>query len=162
MKHLIIAVVIGVLTIGLSIFVLSDKDSSYEGDAEVPRENELGESFSEDNYDLATKSFDCDLYSDGKNAEKHGCVLLVELTNTTIFEQLLNLDGDKAISASGDEYPSSDADSRQFIPDNGLTREVEVGETVSGGVFFNVPADEEIVTVEIYESAIAEPIVISL
>ena len=72
MKHLIIAVVIGVLTIGLSIFVLSDKDSSYEGDAEVPREIELGESFSADNYDLATKSFDCDLYQHEKKYPHKG------------------------------------------------------------------------------------------
>ena len=163
MKHILIAVVIGGLTIGLSIFVLSDGDRSYENDVALNREISIDETFSGDNYDLTPRSFDCGEYSSiDKTQSKYGCVLSVDLTNTTIFEQLLNLDGDTAVTASGEEFPSSDADSRQYIVDNGLTSSVGVEEDVSGGVFFNVSEGVEIQEVNIYESSISDPIVIKL
>ena len=164
MKHLLIAVVIGVITIGISIFVLSDPDDNYEKDAKEDRSITLGDSFEGENYTLVPTSFDCAEYESQTESDdtQYGCVLSVELTNTTIFEQILNLDGDQAVSMMGEEFESSDSLSRQYVADNGLVQTIDTEETVEGGVFFQVPEGETIREVRIFESANSDAIVIAL
>lgn len=163
MRHFVIAAVIGLLTIGISVFVLSDSDESYEGDAKVAQSISLGETFEGENYNIKPTSFNCGEYAatDGTTAHQ-GCVLSVDLTNTSIFEQVLVLDGDKAISLDGTEFESSDNLSKHFVENNGLINDIDIGETVQGGIFFDVPVGSDIRTVEIYESINADPIIITL
>lgn len=163
MKHLLVAVAIGVLTIGFSILVLSDSDDTYETDAKDDRNIVLNEAFEADNYTIKPLSFECDTFTSQADEEDvEGCILSIELTNTTIFEQQLNLDGDFAVAEDGTEFESSDDLSTSLIPSNGLKSDIAVDETVEGGIFFEIPANTSIKYVNIYESVTADPIVVNL
>ena len=163
MKYLILAVVVGVLTIGVSVFVLSDSDSSYETDSVQDREISLNEKFVATNYDIESSGLECREFEsiDLKDA-RYGCVLSIALTNTSVFEQVINLDGDELVSTSGSTFPSSHELSRQYIESNGLLDDIDVGETIMGGIFFEVPEGEVIEHANIYESTGTRPIVILL
>ena len=162
MKHLTIAVVIGVLTIGISVFVLSERDENYEGDAKEDGVIEINERYIANNYDFVPRNFECDTHQSITDDEvMHGCILNVDITNTTDFGQVLNLDGDVAVSESGEEFVSTDEDSRRFITENALAQEIEIGETVNGGIFFPVPENTIIDRVEVFETANSDPIVIT-
>ena len=163
MKHLLLAVLIGGLTIGVSIYLLAERDESYENDAKVNREIVLNESFEGVNYNLTALEYGCDTFESTDNEESStGCVLEIELTNTTDFVQILNLDGDKIVTTNGEEIESSADHSRRFIEDNQLIQDVLPDQTVTGGIFF--PADENIVAEEahIFETNGGEPIVVQL
>ncbi len=163
MKHVIIAVVIGLVTLGASVFLLSDDDGGYEQDAKDNRSISIGETFEGSNYDLKPTSFSCDDFpAKDETDSKYGCVLEVELTNTSIFEQALILDGDKAISITGEEYESSDEFSRKYVANNWLTQDIAIDETVTGGIFFQVIEGQTIEQVDVYESAQGQPIKIAL
>ncbi len=163
MRHFLIAVVIGVLTIGISIFVLSDRDNSYEADAEVDKNIVMDMTYGGENYDLVPRGFECrEFEALDLSDSRYGCVLSVEITNTSIFDQVLILDEDVAAGSDGTEYPSSQDYSTQYVADNGLVSEIGVDETAVGGIFFDVPEDVEITELRITEVLGADPIIVSL
>jgi hypothetical protein len=163
MRHLLIGLGVGIVTVVISIMVLANRDNSFETDVQSQRSILLNQEFVGANYRLTARKFRCGLYTNsaGKD-EQHGCSLQISITNTTQFPQLLNLDGDKAIDTQGSRYESSDELSRSHIPDNGLIEEISPQATVDGEVFFTVPEGPTITSVEVYESVNTPPIVINL
>lgn len=164
MRHVAIALVIGLITIGVSVFILTDSDSTgYQTDLKPDKQVNLGDTYSSSSYDIEFKNFSCQSYTSISDDEKkYGCVLDVEIENTTSFEMLLSLDGDVAIDSSGARYESSDELSRKFINDNNIMSAIGVDQSASGGIFFDVPEGSDIVRLEISEISGAEPIVVFL
>ncbi len=161
MRHFIYGLIIGVLTIAFSIYILSDSNDGYESDIEFDKEIALQETFEGANYNITPQSFACDKY-EREDETIEGCVLNVELTNTSVFDHVLILDGDFAVAADGSVYPSSAELSKELVENNGLVGEIQVEETVTGGIFFEIPAGVKIVEVQMLEVVGADPIIVRL
>ncbi len=154
---------IGVLTIGISIFLLSEDDTGIDGDLKPDKTVTIGNTFNGVNYDITPTNFDCQEYDslDGSDS-RYGCILLVEITNTSVFDIVLTQGDDLAVAEDGTEFVSSGELTTQYVPDNELASEIGVGETVTGGIFFDVSSPTQVKQVLIQELAGADPIVIQL
>lgn len=164
MKHVVIAMGVALLTIGVSVLLLSENNADYQSDAKINKNVSIGQIFEGENYNLLPIDFDCREFSALSNEEetRHGCVLSVAITNTSIFEQQLILDGDSATGVGGEKYESSHELSKKFIKDNELIASIAVDEIANGGIFFDVPSGVVIEELEIYDGTDNEPIIISL
>lgn len=158
MRHILIALALGLLTIVVSITLLKDdNNTSYKADSEVDMSINLQETFQASNYILKPESFECAEYGE-KELMTEGCILMVELKNTTDFDMILDLDGDRAILADGSVYESSHELSLLHISENGLVDEISVDETIRGGIFFEMPKGEIVDLVEVFEYPTGDPI----
>jgi hypothetical protein len=163
MRHLLIALVIGLLTIGVSIFVLSDSDKTYDTDLKPDKSVALGSTYEGVNYDITPAAFDCQEYTSlDQSKERYGCILTIELTNTSVFDIVLIQGDDVAVAEDGTEFISSGELTTQYVPDNQLLNGIAVGETVTGGIFFDVTSPTQVKEVLIQELAGADPIIIKL
>jgi hypothetical protein len=161
MKPFLVALVIGLITIGISVRFLAGPDSTYEADIFPEKVIAIGETFEAANYDITPTAFNCGDYTT-KQKVVFGCVLSVKLKNTTDFSLALNLDGDKVIDSQQLSYDSSQDRSAQFVENNQLLDDIEPGAEVEGGIWFDVPANVTITTAHIFEYANQEPIIIQI
>ena len=161
MRHFIVAVVVGLVAVIGLIWVSGDDSTTYEEDIEQERVASFGSTYEAANYAITPQRFECGIYQQAEESQE-GCVLSLELTNTTVFEQQLNLDGDRLIGRDGAEYESSQSLSITYIPSNGLTGTIAPDQTLEGGLFFAAPAGIEADLIEIIESANSPPIIVPL
>jgi hypothetical protein len=146
----------------------NNSNSSENGASEEAKVLSIGDSAVDGSFTFVVKGIKCGIKKVGdeylnKEAQGQFCRVTVTVSNT----------GDEAQTLFGDNQKLFDSAGREFSADTGAMiydgksgdswiNEINPGNSIEGGILFDVPKDADIVKIELHDSAFSSGVEVSL